>query len=59
MRTIQEIMRSVNPIDPRHPNHPNHVDGWLDFADAIGREMAKRDYARLQTDRGNDADDKA
>jgi hypothetical protein len=51
MRTIQQLIRDVNPIDPRHPDHPIHDEKWLALARAIGRAMADRDFDN-ETDRG-------
>jgi hypothetical protein len=42
-----EWLRKLNPIDPRNPNHPCHDEQWLELADAIGEDMARRDFARL------------
>jgi hypothetical protein len=48
-------IRPLDPSDPRNPNHPCHDGQWDEFAEAIGRMLARQDYARSQ--RGNDHGD--
>jgi hypothetical protein len=51
LRTIQEIIRSVNPIDPRHIDHPCHDEQWLELARAIGRMEAREEFETRQRER--------
>lgn len=47
MRTIEQIIRDVNPISPRHIGHPIHDEKWLGFARALGRLDARRDFETI------------
>jgi hypothetical protein len=44
MRTIEEMIREVNPISPRHIGHPIHDEQWLELAKALGRMDARKDF---------------
>jgi hypothetical protein len=48
-------VRPLDPDDPRNPRHPSRREVWLELADAIGEEMAQRDFERLHK-KGNDSD---
>jgi hypothetical protein len=48
-------IRTLDPSDPRNPNHPCHDGQWDELAEAIGRMLARQDYAQSQ--RGNDNGD--
>jgi hypothetical protein len=41
------IVRPLEPNDQRNPKHLSHREQWLKLADAIGDEMAKKDFERL------------
>jgi hypothetical protein len=47
MRTIEQIIRDVNPISPRHIHHPIHDEQWLELARALGRMEAREEYQEL------------
>jgi hypothetical protein len=47
MRTIEQIIREVNPISPRNIHHPIHREKWLAFAEALGRMEAREEYQEL------------
>jgi len=47
MRTIEEIIRDVNPISPRHIGHPRHDGQWLELAKALGRMDARKDFETI------------
>jgi hypothetical protein len=44
MRTIEQIIRDVNPISPRNIHHPIHDEAWLALARALGRMDARKDF---------------
>jgi hypothetical protein len=44
MRTIEQMIRDVNPISPRHIGHPIHREKWLAFARALGRMEAREEF---------------
>ena len=54
-RKPRGIIRTLDPSDPRNPNHPCHDDQWDELAEAIGRMLARQDYAQSQ--RGSDHGD--
>jgi hypothetical protein len=47
MRTIQQIIRDVNPISPRNIHHPCHDEQWLELARALGRLDARKDFETI------------
>jgi hypothetical protein len=40
------IIGLPDPSDPRNPNHPSHDEQWMEVARAIGRAMAREQFAR-------------
>jgi hypothetical protein len=40
------IVRPVDHADPRSLDHPSHEEQWLELARAIGRSMAREQYAK-------------
>jgi hypothetical protein len=52
------VFHKLDPSDPRSPDHPSHDEQWDELAKAIGRRMAREQYARDHQG-GNNADDEA
>jgi hypothetical protein len=47
-RRLAGTVRPLPPDDPRDPNHPSRAALWDAFAEAIGRMLARQDFARRQ-----------
>jgi hypothetical protein len=43
---VRGTIRPLDPADPRSLDHPCHNDQWLELAKAIGRSMAREQYAK-------------
>ena len=56
MRTIEEMIREVNPISPRHIHHPSHDGAWLVLMRELGRIAAAEEWERLHGDRNEGSD---
>jgi hypothetical protein len=56
MRTIEQLIRDVNPIDPRNIHHPSHDEAWLDLMRELGRIAAAEEWERLHGDRHEGSD---
>ena len=50
-------VRPLDPDDPRNLDHPSHDEQWMELARAIGRSIARDQYARDQQQRGNPDDE--
>jgi hypothetical protein len=44
------IIGLPDPSDPRNPNHKCHDDQWMEVARAIGRAMAREQFAKDHAD---------
>lgn len=50
-KPLTAIMRPLDPSDPRSLEHPSHRERCLEFAEAIGRLLARNEWSRLEQER--------
>jgi hypothetical protein len=50
------VIRPLDPSDPRSLDHPSHREQWLEFARAIGRQMARAERDGLTEHIGDESD---